>query len=343
MATPRSRSVLILGPHRSGTSAVARVLNLLGVNLGSKMLPPKFDNRHGYWEHQTIFELHERLLSQAGSAWHDYRPMPSGWRYRDEVEQLRGELQSFLQEEFRGSSLWGVKDPRLCHLLPLWIDILKELGVEPVFVVVVRNPLEVVRSLEARDGFRPSKCMLLYLAEMLAALRHTEGRRRAFVSYAKLLEDWRSCGAEISRQLRIEWPHDPTTQAEEIDGFLEPGERHYRHALPELRDDPHLPDWAVDLYMALEAASEGRDGDLERAFSHADNAFQSATALFVPELQGLEEELRKEQTRLEQRANRAERELIKVQHQLTSILSTRLYRFTRPWRHAWYRLARIRR
>ncbi|MFW6206976.1 MAG: hypothetical protein ACOC5J_03485, partial [Gemmatimonadota bacterium] len=81
-----SRAVLVLGPHRSGTSAVARVLNLLGTDLGANMLPPKFDNRHGYWEHQTVFELHERLLSKAGSAWHEYRPMPAGWQDLDEVQ-----------------------------------------------------------------------------------------------------------------------------------------------------------------------------------------------------------------------------------------------------------------
>lgn len=340
---PQSQSVLVLGPHRSGTSAVARVLNLLGVELGGQMLPPKFDNPRGYWEHQRIFELHERLLSRAGSAWHDYRPLPPGWRNLEDVEALRCELRSFFEEEFRGEPLWGAKDPRLCHLLPLWIDTLEEIGAVCLFVIVVRNPLEVVRSVERRDGFRRSKCVLLYLAEMLAALRHTEGRRRAFISYAGLLEDWRSAVTETARQLQLEWPHDPAVRADEIDAFLEPGERHHRHDLSELGDDPLLPGWSLDLYEALEAAGRGRPETLEPALRRAEDAFQSAAALFGPELEGLEGELRKEQARLERRAERAESELFKVQRQLTSILSSRLYRATRPLRHAWYRIARIHR
>jgi len=334
-----SRSILVLGPHRSGTSAVARVLNLLGVDLGGEMMPPKFDNRHGYWEHQRIFDLHERLLSRTGSAWHDYRPMPVGWRDLEEVEAIRGELVAFLRTEFGTNPLWGVKDPRLCRLVPWWLDALEELGATPLFVVVVRHPLEVARSLERRDHFSPSKCILLYAAEMLAAVQHTQGRRRAFVSYARLLDDWRGAVTDLARQLRLEWPRDPVAAGDEIDAFLQPGERHHRHDLDELRADPLLAGWCAELYEALEGASSGRDADLDGAFPRARDSFRSAMALFLPELEDLE----KERTRLERRTDRAESELALVQRQLTSILSSRFYRSTRRIRHGWHRLARFRR
>lgn len=336
--TPQSQAILVVGPHRSGTSAVARVLNLLGVDLGGEMLPPKFDNRHGYWEHQRIFQLHESLLSEAGSYWHDYLPMPAGWRERTGVEDLRQELRRFLDEEFGEVALWGVKDPRLCHLLPLWLDILEELSVEPLFVVVVRNPLEVVGSLERRDRFSRSKCILLYVAEILTTLEHTQGRRRAFVSYERLLEDWARVTADAARQLGIEWPCEPAARAEEIDAFLKPGERHHRSDVAELRDDSALPGWCADLYQALDDSSAGRGGDLDGAFGRAHDAYRTALALFQREV----EELRREQVRLERRAERVEGELTKVQRQLTTILSSRMYRCTRPFRHAWYRLARLR-
>lgn len=338
MATPRSRAILVLGPHRSGTSAVARVLNLLGVDLGAQMLPPKFDNRHGYWEHQRVFELHERLLSRAGSAWHEYRPMPDGWCDLDEVQEIRRELVGFLREELGDAPLWGVKDPRLSALLPLWTEVLEELGAEPSYVLVVRNPLEVVRSLERRDRFRPSKCVLLYMAETLGALHHTRGGRRAFVSYAGLLEDWRSVVSEVGDRLEIEWPHPPEARADEIDAFLRPSERHHRHDLADLRNEALLPDWAVTLHDALERASRRHDEDLEPALRRADTAFSAQTALFFPELEARETE----RERQELRAARAESELFKVQRQLTSILSSPLYRYTRPLRRAWSGLAKLR-
>jgi len=45
------KAVIILGMHRSGTSALARVVNLLGVDLGKSFLPPDPANPSGYWEH----------------------------------------------------------------------------------------------------------------------------------------------------------------------------------------------------------------------------------------------------------------------------------------------------
>lgn len=339
MAARQSRSILVLGPHRSGTSAVARVLNLLGVDLGATMLPAKFDNKHGYWEHQTIFEIHERLLSKAGSAWHEYRPMPGDWRRREGVDAIRDELLDFLRAEFGQEPLWGVKDPRLCSLLPLWLDVLDELGTEPRFVIVVRNPLEVARSLERRDRFSPSKCLLLYMAQIFGALEHTRGGLRAFVSYERLIQDWRSVVKETGERLGIEWPRSPEDRAEEIEAFLRPSERHHRHDLADLRSEVRLPDWCADLHEALEQASHGRDDGLDATFRRAHQSFTSVRALFLPELEALEQE----KARLELRAARAESELFKVQRHLTSLLASPFYRSTRTLRRAWGTLGRLRR
>ena len=51
-ASDRPTAVLILGMHRSGTSALTRVLNLLGVELGSELMAAAEDNNEtGFWEH----------------------------------------------------------------------------------------------------------------------------------------------------------------------------------------------------------------------------------------------------------------------------------------------------
>ena len=56
-------AVLVLGMHRSGTSAVTRVLNLLGAELGDDLMPAGSDNPGGFWEYRGVVELHERLLA----------------------------------------------------------------------------------------------------------------------------------------------------------------------------------------------------------------------------------------------------------------------------------------
>lgn len=352
---PLSHSLLVLGPHRSGTSALTRVVNLLGVDLGEDLLPARFDNRYGYWEHRGIFDLHERLLSRVGSAWHDGRPMPLGWQELDGVRALREELRALIERELLGFPLWGVKDPRLGRLLPLWLDLLDELGVDTRFAILVRNPLEIVHSMESRNAFPRSKCVLLYLADMLATIRHTEGRSRAFVSYRELLSDWRAAIDRAGSELGISWPVPPAEAAPRIDEFLRPSERHHAASLEELRREPGLPPCLADLYEALEAAAQGDLGHLAGSVRTAEEVFRSVTTLFAPEVDALEAEVRRltarldelehqdahrERARAERRADRAEAELAKVERHLLTILSSPLYRSTRGLRRAWRGLTR---
>ena len=57
------RVLLVLGMHRSGTSALAGALRILGVYFGDQFLEPqKSINERGFWEHREIVDLHERLL-----------------------------------------------------------------------------------------------------------------------------------------------------------------------------------------------------------------------------------------------------------------------------------------
>jgi hypothetical protein len=335
---------------------LARVLNLLGVELGSDLLPPRADNRRGYWEHRAVLDLNERLLSAAGSGWHEYGPMPHGWHTLEEVRRIRAELVSLLRADFAGHALWGVKDPRLGRLLPVWMRALQEVPAEPSFAILVRHPLEVVRSLEVRNHFPPSKCLLLYLSDLLESIANTAGYRRVFVSFTRLLEDWRQEVERIADRLGIRWPRDPRTQKREIDAFLDPSSRHHRYTSADLRDERLYPVWLAELHESLQNAARGDDSDLVPVFTRALESLRSAQALYSPEIDSMQATIARLSTdaetsrrkgpdhrieALEHRAERAERELAKVQGHLTSILSSRHYRWTRSLRRAWRRLGEL--
>ena len=46
----KRRAIIVLGMHRSGTSALAGVLGLLGARLPARQLPANFANPKGYFE-----------------------------------------------------------------------------------------------------------------------------------------------------------------------------------------------------------------------------------------------------------------------------------------------------
>ena len=77
--THRPACIFVLGMHRSGTSAVTRVLNLLGAELGEPLMPSSKDNPAGFWEHMEAVDIHETLLAELGMSWDDVRELPKAW------------------------------------------------------------------------------------------------------------------------------------------------------------------------------------------------------------------------------------------------------------------------
>lgn len=249
--------ILVLGMHRSGTSAVTRCLNLLGAEVGNKLLPPAEDNRSGFWEHADVVAIHEELLRELGRAWHDARALPEGWLLSAAARKARGKLARLISDEFDAGALWAVKDPRLCRFVPLWREVLLESGLDAVALLVVRHPAEVARSLNVRDGLHCETTCLNWLEHFAEAETATRGMPRSLLSYDRLLSDWRDTFAGVGRTLCVEWPVPIEDAHPAIDAFLDQTKRHHVFSrsfcsTPEVLDclyglcrafDPEKQDW----------------------------------------------------------------------------------------------------
>jgi GT2 family glycosyltransferase len=232
-------ALLVLGMHRSGTSALTRVLNLLGVALGDDLMPPGPDNPLGFWEHQGIVSVHEALFAELDRRWDDPRPMPDGWLDSDAAREAGEAITAILHRDFAGTPAWAVKDPRLCRLMPLWRRVLGGLGIEPRVLLVSRHPREVAGSLLRRDGLPVVIGELLWARYLLDAVRGSAGCRRDMVAYDDLLDDWRTSVRRIDQSLALDLVAD-ADQARAIDAFLSPQLRHH-HASASALDGSLAP------------------------------------------------------------------------------------------------------
>src|SRR5580704_7688813 len=131
---PSSRAVLVLGMHRSGTSALARGLQTLGVYLGNDFISPKPDNPKGYWEDRNILEINERLLGVFGFKWEEVALIDDSQWEAPGVGALRAEAIAYLKSQFVSHELWGFKDPRTIRLLPFWHSVLHSLEVDECYL-----------------------------------------------------------------------------------------------------------------------------------------------------------------------------------------------------------------
>nr|MDJ0868824.1 sulfotransferase [Myxococcota bacterium] len=277
------RGLLVLGAHRSGTSALTRVLSLCGATLPSHLMPGTDRNPAGYFESQVIFELHEQLLREAGRSWDDLGLFHEDWFLSDAASMWVDRLTETVHDEFGESPLFVLKDPRLCHLVPLWKRVLENVGAEPSCVLIVRNPLEVAESLKLAQGTELGKGMLLWLQHLLLAERDTRDLPRSLVSYDDLLRDWRAVVDKISSELGIAFPRRGRRAEAEISDFLTTRFRHHKSDPSDLFARHDVIGWIKRTFEWVGGAAAG-EGVPPDALDEILAAFQASEMAFGPVL-----------------------------------------------------------
>lgn len=159
-----SRVILILGCHRSGTSLVARSLKCLGVELSERAEWSGPDNPTGFYENRDVLAFNEIVSDLIGWRWDQLEPeeivhYSSAYVWNSSAGAV---MKNLMREEFAKYPVFGIKEPRLCRLLPLWKHLFHELDCEVSVVHVVRHPMAVARSLQTRNGFSLEKGLALW-------------------------------------------------------------------------------------------------------------------------------------------------------------------------------------
>lgn len=243
------RVLVIVGMHRSGTSAATGALQCLGVDLGDKLYSGhKNVNAKGYFEHSDIADTNDDVLCRLGSAWDDILLRDDDWAMREDLRPFAQKIRKYIQRDFSKSALWAVKDPRVCRLLPWWMNLFAEEGITPHFLFVVRSPDDVYRSLERRDGFSRDKSFLLWLLHYLEAERGSRGYPRAFTQFDRFLEDPQGELSRIEQQLMLRYPVSVDAASGCLNQFLSKDLRHHTGS-----DVRPLGTPITDLAYALEA------------------------------------------------------------------------------------------
>lgn len=244
-----TRAVCVLGMHRSGTSLVARLLDELGIDFGGadELMAPNFANPGGYWEFEAIVRVHDSIFEELSRRWDTAFPLPRGWHRDSKVAPHRERLREIVQERFREREIFGWKDPRTSLLLPLWKDVLSELGIPVHFVLTFRHPLDVANSLARRDGFRARDALGLWFHYNLQILTETRGQERTLVRYEDLVDRDGDEIGRLAKALSLKRQKDSASAKAIIDPEL----CHHRSDATSLADPDRVPVLVASLYEVL--------------------------------------------------------------------------------------------
>lgn len=240
-----NRGVCITGMHRSGTSMVARLLNLCGLYLGPdiRMMPPDEGNPAGYWQNLDMDQISEDLLTHFSGGWDFLLPiMPPDWEKQPDLKPLRDRAYELIDAN-SSHFPWGWKDPRACLTLPFWNSLLPELKV----VVCLRNPVEVALSLARHTGSTDAFSFNLWLRYMQRLLDDTTPEQWIMTHYDVYFVDPRS---ELERVVKwLDW----SVEKDQIDAACQAVSTTVRQQRLSEEDlaEARIPVDVVDVYETL--------------------------------------------------------------------------------------------
>ncbi len=168
------RGTLVLGMHRSGTSATTRVLSILLAQSLSPLVV--HSNPHGQWERLKLRPHLDRLLLKQSATWDCPPSTTVDWTTVSDQRAVTA-LRTL------GDRNWVWKDPRLSLTLPFWLE---HLDPEPRLVFVTRDPLEVAHSLSERDGNTVERNLALWEQTLRHLIHNLDGRKVFVVRFSEL-------------------------------------------------------------------------------------------------------------------------------------------------------------
>ena len=282
-----ARLVVVLGMHRSGTSAITRALQVLQVHLGDRLMPPLDQiNARGFWEDLDIYELNVEMLHALDTEWYQASPITEA-----DVEILRAKgfvlkATALLRRKMAQCEVFGFKDPRLGRLLPFWLEVFRHDAIDVRYILALRNPMSVAASLRKRDGFEATFSYLLWLVHTVGSVSGSVDRPRIAVDFDQLLQDPRQQLERIAAL--VEREVDPQAMEVFVGEFLAEELRHSAFRVDDLRLDPDCPQIVGTYFEELLRAAADEIGLDAPALLQRHEECRAALAGMAPAIQAMD-------------------------------------------------------
>lgn len=267
--------IIVLGMHRSGTSAVARLLNLMGAYFGGENIGTgaSAENEKGFWERLDVRALNDSMLHNANCDWDRIAEL--------DLDAIPEDFLSAYHRSARDIVLnldahrpWFIKEPRLCVLLPLWRPVLEL----PFCVHVFRHPVEVAHSLKARNGIPIKVGFALWEAYNTRAIEASSDLPRVFVSYSELLSSPQPVVDQLRDAMSTPSGYNfRTPSLAELTGALDNDLRHHRYEAGGAAGSPTKNQLALyELLIAAVADGAANPPPLPRSSLNALRRYESS-------------------------------------------------------------------
>ena len=214
---------IVVGMHRSGTSALAGVLHHQGIVMGEPRTfrpQPSAQNPKGFYENIRFRRLSDRMLRESAydvTSWDPLIPRVRAARF------TRFRARRLLSTYSRAYPAWGWKDPRLCLTLGVWLEEIDRVNLsdQVKLVYIFRQPETVAHSIVRRGNTDYEHALRLWTVYNRLALDAIDSHPvdRLFVTYNELCHEAPRTSATLSAFLGTR--PDPVAACTVIDQRLD--------------------------------------------------------------------------------------------------------------------------
>lgn len=187
----RKKIIAVLGVSRSGTSAIAKGLNVLGVDFGNKLLQGDKRNPKGFFEDaEILYDINRGLTRALSDAQINIHALS-----KDElisqplIQNYKLQAAKLLKQRLENKEYWGFKDPRTMTILPFWQQVFAALDVEDRYVITLRHPLAVAYSTKKFINLDLELGLMVWLRYLMLAIDGTNKAQRVVVCYERMLQN----------------------------------------------------------------------------------------------------------------------------------------------------------
>lgn len=255
------KAILVLGMHRSGTSALASGLSALGVYVEQDDNTNKDENPKGYYEDWEAVALNDVILESKGLFWSN--PFVGEIKWDDsDFNEFTPQISAILLKKYSDKPIWAIKDPRLCLVLPLWTRAIQQtLDCEIYHIHAIRNPIEVAHSLQARrKASKKFYCgdikqsVLLWFFYNYTSVINSINDNNLFISFEGVINNSENTLKTIARFLNVKCNTERIEQYSS--SFIEIKLQHHFFKKEDLRQHCFGLDFIADFYEKLLSAAD---------------------------------------------------------------------------------------
>lgn len=218
----KSGVIMVLTPGRTGSTLLMRILEVLGVNLGST---------DTYKENQEIGRIARRVsdMGTENVRGNDIWGVARDWTYTSKPGRaVVQEIRDILNKELAIAPIFAMKSPRFFYTMRLWKYAIGDI---PWSAIISTREREACAQSMFKgwgvymDGIRG--CRHVYDRALAESAEETRGVRRTSVWFEDLLHDWKTEMRRVAIDLDIVWPNEPESLEPSVSEMIDPSLVHF--------------------------------------------------------------------------------------------------------------------